>query len=170
MTAGDTTMTECAQLPLDHSPSIKTELNVAMMFWQLSVISGSTSYLSRKGVFVVGLTLPLSDLTDIVETMPRCRSILSSAMRKAAWVSAMNKQLSKKHVKQRFSAWYFWNEEDTHTSRVNTALPLSSFFFLSEKIEIKDNVLCYISFPTKHYTKFWIKVRGWKYLSKTILW
>lgn len=104
MTAGDTTMTECAQLPLDHSPSIKTELNVAMMFWQLSVISGSTSYLSRKGVFVVGLTLPLSDLTDIVETMPRCRSISSSAMRKAAWVSAMNKQLSERHVKQRFSA------------------------------------------------------------------
>lgn len=97
-------MTEWAQLPLDHSPSIKAELNVAMMFWQLSVISGSTSYLSRKGVSVVGLTLPLSDLTDIVETMPGCKSISSSATRKAAWVSAMSKQLSERHVELRLSA------------------------------------------------------------------
>lgn len=97
-------MTEYAQTPLDHSSSIKTILHVAIMFWLLSVISGSASYLSRKGVFAVGLTFPLSDLTDIVETMPRQDSVSSSAMRKAAWVSAMNKQLSERDVERRFSA------------------------------------------------------------------
>lgn len=94
MTAGDTTTTECAQLPLDHSPSIKNRIECSTDV--LSVISGSTSYLSRKGVFAVGLALPLSDLTDIVETMPGCKSLSSSAIRKAAWVSAMNKQLSER--------------------------------------------------------------------------
>lgn len=50
MTAGNT-MIEYAQILLDHSSFIKTILNVAMMFWLLSVISGSASHLSRKGGF-----------------------------------------------------------------------------------------------------------------------
>lgn len=49
-TAGNTTVNEYAQIPVDHS-LIKTILHVAMMFWFLRVISGSTSYLSRKSVF-----------------------------------------------------------------------------------------------------------------------
>lgn len=126
MTAGKTTMTEYTQIPLDHSSSIKTILHVAMMFWLLSVISGSASYLSRKGVFAVGLTFPLSDLTDIVEILPRWESISSSAMRKAAWVSAMNKQLSERDMERRLNAWYSWNEEDTHICTVNMVLPLFS--------------------------------------------
>lgn len=100
-------MTECAQLPLDHSPSIKNRIEcsndvlAAQCYFWVNIIS------LQERCFVAGLTLPLSDLTDIVETMPGCKSISSSAMRKAAWVSAMNKQLSERHVERRFSAWYF---------------------------------------------------------------
>lgn len=104
MAAGNTTMTEQAQIPLDHSSSIKTILHVATVFWLLSIISGSASCHFRKGGFAVGLAFPLSDLTDIVEIVPRGESISSSTMRKAAWVSAMNKQLSERDVERRFGA------------------------------------------------------------------
>lgn len=53
MTAGNTTVTEYAQILLDHSFFIKTILNVTMMFWLLSVISVSAPYLSKKAGFVL---------------------------------------------------------------------------------------------------------------------
>lgn len=146
MTAGNT-MTEQAQIPLDHSSSIKTILHVSKMFWLLSIISGSALYLFRKGGFAVGLTFPLSDLTDIVETMPRGESISSSTMRKAAWVSAMNKQLSERDVEQRFSAWYSWNEEGMHICTVSTGLPLSSTVPLRGNGDHRKNIMLYFIPP-----------------------
>lgn len=41
MTSGNTKMNEYAQIPVDHPSLIKTILHVAIMFWLVSVISGS---------------------------------------------------------------------------------------------------------------------------------